>query len=308
MKIKVLNFAKYNGKHSIRKDIKKCSWFRIDNNFMVDDRIRPMKNDEFRLWMYLLSICSSERNKYIDNEDMYGIVTPDLNYAAFLCSISDYHMVAAYLDGFQRDGLIEIIVPVTDASRTRDGHVTDPSRTRDENVTDPAPYITLHNPTLHNPTEQNNLTPDRFKAKKPKPKKTTAKAVGYFHPWDMAMSNMMVTAITSFNPDGCKKIDLDKWANVFRLMREQDGLEESKIEAVLDWTFKDSFWSGVIQSPEGFRRNWDKITAKMNQVKRKGDPYGEAIRRIENGNENGEDYISFQDDRTLVLPHGTQGR
>lgn len=62
----------------------------------------------------------------------------------------------------------------------------------------------------------------------------------------------------------------EKWANTFRLIREQDRREAEDIRVVMVATFKDSFWSTVIQSADNFRKHYNQLRAKMLGGKRNG--------------------------------------
>ena len=53
-----------------------------------------------------------------------------------------------------------------------------------------------------------------------------------------------------------------KWANSFRLMREQDKHSLQEIADMIDCAMKDEFWRKVILSPDNLRKHWDKLAMK----------------------------------------------
>jgi len=55
----------------------------------------------------------------------------------------------------------------------------------------------------------------------------------------------------------------EKWANTFRLIREQDHRKIEDIRAVMETAFNDRFWCTVIQSADGFREHYNQLRAKM---------------------------------------------
>ena len=69
------------------------------------------------------------------------------------------------------------------------------------------------------------------------------------------------------------EVNKPKWADTFRLMREQDGRHPEIIERMLKFVKGDKGqgswpgWSGVILSPRNFREKWDKI---YKQARHKG--------------------------------------
>lgn len=95
-----------------------------------------------------------------------------------------------------------------------------------------------------------------------------------FTPWDMKAAVWLQKAVLMVNPAAVKaqKANLEKWADVFRRMRERDKLSEEAITQVLVWVFEqeeEKFWCTVIQSAEKFRQKWDQLTAKMLNPKQK---------------------------------------
>jgi ABC-type bacteriocin/lantibiotic exporter with double-glycine peptidase domain len=54
------------------------------------------------------------------------------------------------------------------------------------------------------------------------------------------------------------------------LLHRADKREWSEIKDMIKWAFEDAFWVKIIQSPEGLRRNWDKMAVKQAKVDNKG--------------------------------------
>lgn len=55
----------------------------------------------------------------------------------------------------------------------------------------------------------------------------------------------------------------DKNIDTIRLMRTSDKRKPEEIEYVINWSQQDSFWSGVILSTEGLRRNFNKMATQI---------------------------------------------
>lgn len=71
--------------------------------------------------------------------------------------------------------------------------------------------------------------------------------------------------ILQFKPD-LKKPNLQSWANDMRLLMDLDKKDKKEVKSVIEWVTKDSFWQVNILSAKSLRKQWDKVTAKMNQV------------------------------------------
>lgn len=67
------------------------------------------------------------------------------------------------------------------------------------------------------------------------------------------------------NNPKAKQQDLQKWADVFRLMHERDNRSWKDIGTLIQWSQNDSFWSANILSANKLRKQFDQLTAKMNQ-------------------------------------------
>ncbi|QNQ52591.1 replication protein [Serratia liquefaciens] len=59
------------------------------------------------------------------------------------------------------------------------------------------------------------------------------------------------------------------WANVIRLMRQQDEHTHVEICEVFRWANKDSFWCSNVLSPAKLRDKWGTLSAQKNQSNRK---------------------------------------
>jgi len=81
------------------------------------------------------------------------------------------------------------------------------------------------------------------------------------------------------NP-GHKPPNLETWANEIRLMREIDKKSDQEIRDLFEYANNDRrFWRKTILSPEGLRRNWDKVIVDKNNPKER--PKGKQARARE---------------------------
>ncbi len=73
-------------------------------------------------------------------------------------------------------------------------------------------------------------------------------------------------------PKEMKKADLDKWADVIRLMEEKDQHTIEQIDYVLSWLPSNSFWFGNIRSAKKLRDKFEtlKFEIKTEKSKKQG--------------------------------------
>lgn len=134
IEIKVHKWEEYNP----RSDVKKPSWFRISNTLIEDPDFYSMSSEEFRAWIYILSMCSK------GNSDIVRIYYSHANRSSNV-----------------KTGALNSVVSKTCGL----GIISVTSRERNEVVTDT--NATLHYITRQDITEQDKTgqyTPKRTQA------------------------------------------------------------------------------------------------------------------------------------------------
>lgn len=92
-----------------------------------------------------------------------------------------------------------------------------------------------------------------------KPSKKPATKLVKFTAEDMDNARYLFDLIQRNNPDA-KEPSFDKWADVFRLMREKDGRTDDALKYVIDWSQANEFWRNNILSPSKLRDQWVRLT------------------------------------------------
>ena len=64
-----------------------------------------------------------------------------------------------------------------------------------------------------------------------------------------------------------QKVNINKWADIVRLMEERDKLSIEQIEYVLNWLPSNSFWFGNIRSASKLREQFEKLVFEIKQEK-----------------------------------------
>ncbi|WP_368562024.1 phage replisome organizer N-terminal domain-containing protein [Enterococcus faecalis] len=68
-------------------------------------------------------------------------------------------------------------------------------------------------------------------------------------------------------PSEMKKVKIEKWADIFRLMEERDKQSIEAVDYVLDWLPTNQFWFGNIRSASKFRTQFEKLKFEIKQEK-----------------------------------------
>ncbi len=80
---------------------------------------------------------------------------------------------------------------------------------------------------------------------------------------DLETASWMFDRIKDLDPTA-KSENLNKWADVIRLIRERDKRTDGEIRALFGWATDDSFWRTNILCPAKLRKQWTQLTVKMN--------------------------------------------
>lgn len=98
---------------------------------------------------------------------------------------------------------------------------------------------------------------------------------------ELKMATLLSDLMTENNPTRKKDEDLQKWADVIRLMIERDKRTEKQIDYAIRWSQANEFWSGNILSTSSLRRNFDKMVVQIRREKGKGVQAIESTKPVE---------------------------
>lgn len=130
--IKIMKFEEFNP----RKDVKKHSWFRVDNSIPFSKKLNKLTPDQKWLWICIIAWASADQKDCVEY---------DLDYFAQHSGVSEKKVKEAILH-FENKELIQIVpVDVTDTLRAR---------------TDPGPTYVRTNDT-YDTYDTNTTTPGR---------------------------------------------------------------------------------------------------------------------------------------------------
>lgn len=71
-------------------------------------------------------------------------------------------------------------------------------------------------------------------------------------------------------PSEMKRVNIEKWADTFRLIEERDQQTIGAIDYVLDWLPTNSFWFGNIRSASKLRTQFEKLKFEIKNEKERG--------------------------------------
>lgn len=100
------------------------------------------------------------------------------------------------------------------------------------------------------------------------PTHTNGKSSPKFSPRHFEISARLKENLQGDFPKEMKKVDLNKWADVVRLMEERDHLTMEQIEYVVDWLPTNDFWFGNIRSTKKLREQFDKLVYEIKKEKK----------------------------------------
>ena len=87
----------------------------------------------------------------------------------------------------------------------------------------------------------------------------------------LRLSLKLQSNLSSDFPKEMNKVNINKWADVIRLMEERDQLTITQIEYVIDWLPTNDFWFGNIRSTSKLREKFDKLVFEIKTEKQKSE-------------------------------------
>jgi hypothetical protein len=81
---------------------------------------------------------------------------------------------------------------------------------------------------------------------------------------DLSLAEYMLEKIMDIGYT--KKVNVNKWAETIRLMRERDGVKLEDARIVFDWANNDSFWQKNILSADKFRKQYQRLKLESRSI------------------------------------------
>ncbi len=215
-------------------------WWRMEAMWALDPAISTLPAHGKLIWIGLMAFaCQANGGRYDLDMDL-------------LCNLYGVDMEALWITLKHLKARGKIKVTTFRGKYTRTDRQTDRQTFKEEHPTG------------------SDADPDPLLGKKNLPKPV-------WTDWDMTAAAWLQKAVLLHNPAARKvrKANLEKWANDFRVMREQDELAGEVVQEAMTRLFEpnhpdhvaDPFWRIQIQSPAALRKHWDKVTAVINNPK-----------------------------------------
>ncbi|HFP6579412.1 TPA: phage replisome organizer N-terminal domain-containing protein [Enterococcus faecalis] len=105
---------------------------------------------------------------------------------------------------------------------------------------------------------------------KDKDKKNRSKTSCKYSDEHLRLAEKLKNNLINDFPSEMKKVKIEKWADVFRLIEERDQQTIAAIDYVLDWLPTNSFWFGNIRSASKLRTQFEKLKFEIKNEKERG--------------------------------------
>ena len=84
----------------------------------------------------------------------------------------------------------------------------------------------------------------------------------------LRLAKKMQSNLTEDFPKEMNKVDIEKWADIIRLMEERDKASIEAIEYVINWLPTNEFWFGNIRSAKKLREKFEKLKFEIKADKK----------------------------------------
>lgn len=105
---------------------------------------------------------------------------------------------------------------------------------------------------------------------KDKDKKNRSKTSCKYSDEHLRLAEKLKNNLINDFPSEMKRVNIEKWADTFRLIEERDQQTIAAIDYVLDWLPTNSFWFGNIRSASKLRTQFEKLKFEIKNEKERG--------------------------------------
>jgi phage replication O-like protein O len=121
--------------------------------------------------------------------------------------------------------------------------------------------------TSHNSSTKKEITKEKVK-KNTRQQKTYAEDSSYFKMATYFFEKVSAVAKDAGVEHLIKKANLQKWADEFRKLIENDGVDKWLAKKVMDWVTQDPFWRTNVLSAKKLREKFGELAIKMNATQK----------------------------------------
>ncbi|HFE9852436.1 TPA: phage replisome organizer N-terminal domain-containing protein [Enterococcus faecalis] len=259
------------------------SWIKLSTSLPDNKKIKRIRKlpDGDRVilfWVFLLARAGESNQKgglfltdtlpYSD-EDLAADFDFTVEFVKFaILTLEKYSMVTTYEDvifikNWEEYQAIDGMEKVKEQNRIRQAKYREKQKQLSlsnvtSNVTRNAD-VTLSNGTDKDIDKEIDIDKDN----KEEPKKPPCK----YSDEHLRLAEKLKNNLINDFPSEMKKVKIEKWADVFRLIEKQDKQTIAAIDYVLDWLPTNSFWFGNIRSASKFRAQFEKLKFEIKQEK-----------------------------------------
>jgi len=225
----------------------------IDTRFWIDDYISNLDPIEKLLFLYFLT------NPYTD---ICGIYEIPLKHIALETGL-DKEMVTKILARFEKDGKIFYEKGWIGVKNFPKHQLDNPKVSKGIQAGfKEAPKFILKKLNIDYDS-LSYLIKDNLIKDKDKGEETSLSSKYKFEPKDLELATLLKDKIIENTPSFKEPSNLTSWADVIRLMREQDQRTFEQIEIIILWCQQNDFWQANILSAKKLRKQFDTLVAQM---------------------------------------------
>lgn len=237
-------------------------WFKFyGGDFLSDPKIERLTPAERSCWVTLLCLASMNGSGEIEFLTIESLLNKSgIQYDPY--NPKEWENAVTVLNKFQKMKMITLDddkIQILNWEKRQERNLTPAERmakmrakNKNQSVTSDVTNVTL---------EKKRKEKNRKEYIKSEVKTSSQQKIS-FSQEDLELSNLLFDLILKNTPTA-KKPNLDNWANVIRLMRQNDNRTYEQIKFVIEWSQQDNFWSANILSTKKLREKFDTLVSQI---------------------------------------------
>ena len=255
------------------KQKKRYYWLKLKENFFEEDTIEWLEeqpNGKEYCLIYLKLCLKSLKTDGVLVRNVGSMLIPYDAETLARVTNSTVDTVKVAMDLFKKIGLIQLLDTGEIYINQLNELVGSETEAAKQKRLQRAKVDNVHKMSTKCPENVAQSIEYRDKSIEKENKKESKKSLRKYSDEHLRLAEKLKNNLINDFPSEMKRVNIEKWADTFRLIEERDQQTIAAIDYVLDWLPTNSFWFGNIRSASKLRTQFEKLKFEIKNEKERG--------------------------------------
>lgn len=255
------------------KQKKRYYWLKLKENFFEEDTIEWLEeqpNGKEYCLIYLKLCLKSLKTDGVLVRNVGSMLIPYDAETLARVTNSTVDTVKVAMDLFKKIGLIQLLDTGEIYINQLNELVGSETEAAKQKRLQRAKVDNVHKMSTKCPENVAQSIEYRDKSIEKENKEESKKSLRKYSDEHLRLAEKLKNNLINDFPSEMKRVNIEKWADTFRLIEERDQQTIAAIDYVLDWLPTNSFWFGNIRSASKLRTQFEKLKFEIKNEKERG--------------------------------------